>query len=162
MNLSLKASRWTRHPQLKDRVRREGERQRERPRQAREMSGIRERTIISKTVDHVRSHAGTVWWQQTSSQWNPHWNNRADRPLFCQSSDSQSGKHRSSKAKECPQTQVSTVPWLSASVEITWVFGGKMGHSYIHSKVAPWYLFQLFYLRLPSHWSTLHKKKKFH
>lgn len=46
-------------------------------------------------------------------------------------SESQSGKHRSSKVNERPapperlQTQVSTVSWLPASVYITRAFGGK-------------------------------------
>lgn len=57
--ISLKVPRWNRHLQFTARVRREGERPRERQRQTREMSGLWERTIVSKTVSCISSFTGT-------------------------------------------------------------------------------------------------------
>lgn len=76
-NLSLKVSRWNRHLQFKARVRREGERQRERQRQTREMLGLWEWTIVSKTVNHISSFAGT---SKNRRQWNPCWTNSSCNP----------------------------------------------------------------------------------
>lgn len=156
-NWSLKVPGWSRHLQFEVRVRWERERQGERQRQTREMSGHWERAIISKTVDHISSITGM---SQSHRQWNPRHANSSFNLQFCQRVQKIKVEGTSLRSRRSELLLNSHRHRWEESHDFLY---RNISHecleendSYFHLELVPLCLVQLFYIRHHSQRSNSH------